>query len=225
MSLPPNRVAPQRIVPEQIAIHRLFATPLAQIAYPAANRLNDMLKEEIARHRVEDPAGVRHSNSGGWQSSPDFNTWDGEGAMALTAYATELASALTAVYHPEYGLVVPEFEWKVNAWANVNNAGDSNAQHAHPGAFWSGVYWVDDGRDDGQEAGGDLQFLDPRGVMPSLYNPELKIRVAGCLSAGLTTSIAAESGTLVMFPSWLLHSVTAFTGSRPRISVAFNFSA
>jgi uncharacterized protein (TIGR02466 family) len=215
---------PKLVVPEQIKIHRLFATPLAQIAHPAAERLNQALKEEIDRNRADNPAGVRHSNSGGWQSSADFNAWGGEGSMALTAYATELAYALTAVYHPEHGLVVPEFEWKINAWANVNNAGDSNAQHAHPGAFWSGVYWVDDGCDDGQEAGGELQFLDPRGVMPSLYNPELKIRIAGCLSAGLTTSIAPESGTLVMFPSWLLHSVSVFTGSRPRISVAFNFS-
>lgn len=216
---------PKLVAPEQIEIHRLFATPVAQIRHPAAERLNEALKEEIHRNRARNPAGVRHSNSGGWQSSADFNRWHGEGAMALTAFAKELACELTAVYHPEHGLVVPDFEWRINAWANVNQAGDSNAQHAHPGAFWSGVYWVDDGAEDGRIPGGELQFLDPRGVMPSLYNPELKIRIAGCLSAGLTTSIAPESGSLVMFPSWLLHSVSPFTGSRPRISVAFNFSA
>ncbi len=215
---------PKLVAPENIKIHRLFVTPVAQIMHPAAELLNEVLKEEINQNKAQNPTGVRHSNSGGWQSSADFNHWHGEGAMALTSFAKDLAYELTAVYHPQHGLVVPEFEWTINAWANVNTAGDSNAQHAHPGAFWSGVYWVDDGSGDGQDAGGELQFLDPRGVMPSLYNPELKIRIAGCLSAGLTTSIAPESGSLVMFPSWLLHSVNLFTGSRPRISVAFNFS-
>ncbi|WP_409348109.1 putative 2OG-Fe(II) oxygenase [Pseudomonas sp. RIT778] len=28
-----------------------------------------------------------------------------------------------------------------------------------------------------------------------------------------------------MFPSWLMHSVRRFEGTRPRISIAFNFGA
>ena len=30
-------------------------------------------------------------------------------------------------------------------WANINRKGEGNAFHSHPGAFWSGVYYVDDG--------------------------------------------------------------------------------
>ncbi|AMS22228.1 hypothetical protein AYK59_19645 [Pseudomonas synxantha] len=43
------------------------------------------------------------------------------------------------------------------------------------------------------------------------------------LTAGFSSTCAAASGTFVMFPSWLMHSVRRFEGSRPRISIAFNF--
>lgn len=224
-SVPPPSV-PKLLNPQDIRIQRLFVTPLALVDHPAAAELNEALKAEIAQRRTEDNLGVRHSNLGGWQSAADFTEWTGAGATALTAFARELAYELTAVQHPAHGLVLPEFDWKINAWANVNHSGDANALHAHPGAFWSGVYWVDDGHsDEAQEAtGGELEFHDPRGVMPSMYNPELRMRVADCLSAGLTTAITPKSGTLVMFPSWLQHAVTRVNATRPRISIAFNFS-
>ncbi|NMP26718.1 hypothetical protein GW590_07575 [Rahnella sp. SAP-1] len=216
---------PKLLKPEEIKIHRFFVTPVAQVAHPAAEILNQVLKEEIAQNQAENSNGVRHSNEGGWQSTADFNQWPGEGAVALTAFAKELAYELTAVSHPEHGLVMPEFDWNINAWVNINYTGNANALHAHPGAFWSCVYWVDDGSSEEEpNVGGELQFRDPRGVLPSMYNPELKMRIEGCLSAGLTTSITPKSGSIAMFPSWLLHSVNLYTGTRPRISIAFNFS-
>ncbi|HEX9464048.1 MAG TPA: putative 2OG-Fe(II) oxygenase [Alphaproteobacteria bacterium] len=35
---------------------------------------------------------------------------------------------------------------------------------------------------------------------------------------------SARAGTMILFPAWLVHSVHTYTGDRPRISVAFNFS-
>ncbi|PLR30562.1 TIGR02466 family protein [Chimaeribacter arupi] len=226
MSSVPESAVPNLLNPQDIRIQRLFVTPLALVEHPAAEALNEALKAEIAQRQAEDNLGVRHSNVGGWQSAADFNEWPGMGARALTAFARALAYELTAVQHPEQGLVLPEFDWKINAWANVNRAGNANALHAHPGAFWSGVYWVDDGHSGEEETatGGELEFHDPRGVLPSMYNPELRMRIADCLSAGLTTAITPKSGTLVMFPSWLQHAVTRVTATRPRISIAFNFS-
>ncbi|WP_336886472.1 putative 2OG-Fe(II) oxygenase [Pseudomonas syringae] len=121
-------------------------------------------------------------------------------------------------------LIEPDFEWRHNAWVNVNEAGHGNALHGHPGAFWSGVYWVDDGgRHDDVSIGGDLEFPDPRGMMPSVYNPTLRMRIDGCLTAGYSTTITPCTGTLVMFPSWLMHLVQSYKGKRPRVSIAFNF--
>ena len=91
-------------------------------------------------------------------------------------------------------------------------------------AFWSAVYYVDDGGA-GPDDGGELFFHDPRGLMPAMHDPLLKFRIEGCVTAGYTESLRPEPGLLVVFPSWLLHGVDPFHGVRPRVSVAFNFGA
>lgn len=212
--------------PELINIRRLFATPLASLQYPDAVRLNAELKTLISCRMADDQGGARRSNDGGWQSASDFAQWGGEACDALVEFATQFATQLTAVHSDQYGLTEPGFAWKLNAWANVNEAGHSNALHGHPGAFWSGVYWVDaGGREEDPAVGGDLEFIDPRGMVASTYNPALRMRVEDCVTAGFSTTYAATSGTFIMFPSWLMHSVRRFEGARPRISIAFNFGA
>ncbi len=209
--------------PESIQIHKFFVTPVASIVHPQAETLNNQLREVIAK-RMEVDRGASHSNQGGWQSTADFTEWGGEAAQALLAFGRTFASQLTAVHSAEHGFVEPTFEWRHNAWANVNFAGDSNDLHGHPGAYWSGVYWVDDGgRQEDPAVGGDLEFPDPRGMMPSAYNPDLRMRIEGCLTAGFSTTVAPASGTFIMFPSWLMHSVRRYNGKRPRLSIAFNF--
>ncbi len=43
--------------------------------------------------------------------------------------------------------------------------GHGNEFHSHPGSFWSGVYYVDDGGIAADPAlGGELEFMDPRGA-------------------------------------------------------------
>lgn len=81
------------------------------------------------------------------------------------------------------------------------------------------------GREDDPTVGGDLEFADPRGMVASTYNPALRMRVEDCITAGFSSTCAASSGTFIMFPSWLMHSVRRFEGTRPRISIAFNFGA
>ncbi|PJK32736.1 hypothetical protein CWC48_24840 [Pseudomonas sp. S10E 269] len=213
-----------RLDPELITIRRLFATPLASVQYPDAQRLNAELRAIVAARRASDILGAQRSNDGGWQSADDFSQWGGEDCMALVQFATEFATQLTAVHHADLGFIEPGFEWKLNAWVNVNEAGHSNALHGHPGAFWSGVYWVDTGgREEDAAVGGDLEFIDPRGMIASTYNPSLRMRVEDCLTAGFSSTCVATSGTLVMFPSWLMHAVRRYDGTRPRISIAFNF--
>ncbi|WPP00639.1 TIGR02466 family protein [Pseudomonas sp. HR96] len=210
--------------PGDITIKKLFITPLAEVVHPQADTLNPALKAVIEARMQADQSGSQRSNEGGWQSTADFASWAGEPGQALLQFATALATQLTAQHSNERGLFEPEFAWQYNAWANVNEAGASNALHGHAGAYWSAVYWVDDGgRSDDPSVGGDLEFPDPRGMIASVYNPALRMRIEGCVAAGYSTTVAARSGTLIMFPSWLMHSVRRFDGKRPRISIAFNF--
>jgi uncharacterized protein (TIGR02466 family) len=207
----------------QIKINKLFATPVASLQHPDFQRLNAELRETIlAREATQ--ASTDHSNEGGWQSTDDFAQWAGDAGAELLAFAQELANQLSAVNSPEHGLIEAKLTWTCAAWANINRSGHGNGVHGHPGAYWSAVYWVDDGgRGDDDTWGGELEFVDPRGVMPTLLYPALRMRIEGCLTAGFMSKMAPTAGTLVMFPSWLLHSVKPHRGDRPRISIAFNF--
>jgi uncharacterized protein (TIGR02466 family) len=110
-------------------------------------------------------------------------------------------------------------------WANVNRSGHSNEVHSHPGAYWSGVYYVDDGGIGADPAlGGELEFLDPRGPLPVMNAPHLGFAGPGGLSAGASERVVPKPGLLVLFPSWLMHQVRPYRGNATRISVAFNLT-
>jgi uncharacterized protein (TIGR02466 family) len=145
----------------------------------------------------------------------------GAPARRLLDAARELATRLTS---DRAGKPV-RVGWKTNAWANVNRRGHGNEFHTHPGAYWSGTYYVDDGGIAADHAlGGAFEIQDPRGVAPAMYAPLLGFAVPGGQSAGASELIFPQSGQFLLFPSWLQHGVRPYLGDRMRISVAFNFS-
>jgi uncharacterized protein (TIGR02466 family) len=201
-------------------IRSYFATPVAVATLADAPSLNPELRRVILERESRE-AGVQHSNLGGWQSSWDFEDWGGAPARQLLDGARELATRLTS---DRSGKTV-RVSWKTNAWANVNRRGHGNEFHTHPGAYWSGTYYVDDGGIAADHAlGGAFEIQDPRGVAPAMYAPLLGFAVPGGQSAGASELIFPQSGQFVLFPSWLQHGVRPYLGDRTRISVAFNFS-
>jgi uncharacterized protein (TIGR02466 family) len=203
----------------QAEIRSYFATPVVLATLPDAAELNAELKR-IILERERQHRGVQHSNLGGWQSSWDFEAWGGQPAQRLLDAARELATRLTS---DRSGKAV-RIAWQTNAWANVNRRNHGNEFHTHPGAYWSGTYYVDDGGiGDDHALGGEFEIQDPRGVAPAMYAPRLGFALPGGQSAGASELIHPRSGQLVLFPSWLLHAVRPYHGDRERISVAFNF--
>lgn len=202
----------------------LFATPLL-VDEPFEDR-SDAISAlaETIRARAASDGGVKHSNLGGWQSTHDFLSWSGEEGAHLIRRAIALCNDSTLSFATGR-LQRDPLNWSVTAWANVNGPGDGNAAHVHPGAYWSGCFYADDGGIGGEEhIGGALEFTDPRGPLPLMYAPTVKFGLAGCVNAGLGEQFFPKTGQLVVFPSWLRHSVTPYHGTRKRISVAFNLS-
>ena len=200
----------------------LFPTPLVTARLVGCEALNAALIPTIlGRQAVE--RGVKVSNLDGWHSA-DFLPWCGPAGHAVLQAARQIVDRMTLAEEGDE-LVPAELAWRVSAWANVSIAGDGNRAHGHPGAFWSGIYWVDDGGAHADPGlGGMLELADPRGIMPEMSAPHLHFAVKDCLSAGRGEVLTPQAGTMILFPSWLIHSVTRFRGPRPRISVAFNFS-
>ena len=162
----------------------------------------------------------RLPTNGGWHSTRDFAEWSGPHGRDLVARAR---SAVTQLTRDRLGRPVKP-NWIVEAWANVNQPGSSNACHYHPGSFWSASYYVDDGHClDHPEYGGEFEMMDPRGPGPMMHAPMLKFAGDEGTSAGSAHTIRPRPGLLFVFPSFLLHSVRPYRGDALRISVALNF--
>jgi uncharacterized protein (TIGR02466 family) len=201
-----------------IAVKGLFATPVAAVELPDAAQLNAALVPLILERRRQ-MQSVQASNAGGWHSDRDLLDWGGEPASDIIAVAKGVANRLTADRSGQ--LVQPA--WVVQAWANVNGPGDSNICHYHPGSFWSGTYYVEDGGCAADPAlGGEFEMLDPRGPGPAMYAPTLKFAGEDGASVGSGETIRPRPGLLFLFPSWLYHQVRPYRGTGLRISIAFN---
>jgi uncharacterized protein (TIGR02466 family) len=204
----------------QAEVRSYFATPVVVATLPDAETLNrDLRRAILERERAGE--SVQHSNLGGWQSDWELESWGGPAAKRVLDAARDLATRMTA---DRAGRPV-KVAWKTNAWANVNRKGHGNEFHTHPGAYWSGTYYVDDGGiADDPALDGAFEMQDPRGVAPAMYAPLLAFAVAGGQSVGASELIYPRAGQLVLFPSWLSHAVRPYHGDRERISIAFNFS-
>lgn len=203
-------------------VRALFATPVIAQMWQEAPRWNARLKEAILARSGQD-RGVSKSNLHGWQSGADLDRWGGEAALALRDHAV----AWSREYAVDSLAGKREIEWVAEMWANVSKRGAANQTHAHPGSFWSMVYYVDDGYAGSPDKalGGELSFLDPRFPMVRMAAPDLRFRRDNGSVDNQEVWMRPRSGLVVMFPSWLMHSVRPYAGQGTRISIAINILA
>lgn len=201
----------------------LFDTPVIVDQMPDADALNADLKRIILDRRSADE-GMRISNVGGWHSDTQMLRWGGEPALALVKRVVAAADAFTVDIKAEGKA---RFRWLPEMWANVSQAGASNQFHTHPGAYWSAVYYVDDGYGGSEDdsLGGELILLDPRMPMIRMAAPDLRFRRPGQAPEDHQKWFRPKSGMIVIFPGGLSHAVQPYQGDRERISIAINLSA
>jgi uncharacterized protein (TIGR02466 family) len=98
-------------------------------------------------------------------------------------------------------------------WATVLANGAIHKTHSHPNNFLSGVYYVR------VHPGADtINFHDPRSQTRIIRPPVVE------LTAENTDQVVVRvtNGTLLMFPSYLEHSVDTNMSAEERISISFN---
>jgi uncharacterized protein (TIGR02466 family) len=195
-----------------------FSTPILLADVADAEAMNAELVDALLACEKEEPS-TSHDTLGGWQSTCDIDWWAGAGAARILAIGRTIANQASV---DRDGNPVA-IDWRWTMWANINRCGHGNELHAHPGSFWSGVYYVDDGGVfDDPSLGGELEILDPRGPVAAMHAPHLAFALPGGVSVGMKETVRPKTGRLVMFPAWLLHQVRPYRGSARRISIAFN---
>jgi uncharacterized protein (TIGR02466 family) len=200
----------------------LFETPVILEDFPHAAQANPDFSRRILQKRNES-AGVAISNVGGWHSSSDMAQWGGDFLLPLVERIVGLADRFTSDVR---GSTEPRFVWYPEVWANVSGSGASNSFHYHSGCVWSAVYYVADGyRTPDEDVGGELVLLDPRAPAVTMAAPDLRYRRPDGQVYTSEAKLRPRAGRIVMFPSWLMHSVRLYRGSATRISIAVNLSA
>ncbi len=191
----------------------IFASPLVAHVLSDGPELNEALKERIFAHQ-RNSDGESKTNVGGWHSQSGQLEFCGDVGAKLILCMYEMADEATRRVLMEHGHQPRPMRWTLQAWANVNKTGDFNRTHTHPGATWSGTYFVDPG-DPPSDAvhGTPLHLFDPCQGRANTFLPPL---------VPSSLLVRPEPGLMVLFPSYIPHTVFAHSGSRPRISIAFN---
>lgn len=95
-----------------------------------------------------------------------------------------------------------------SSWYHVTEKYGYHEIHSHPNCSWCGIFYV-------SGDSGDTKFHSP---IDSLYMDDGNsfIETMGVFKQ------SPEPGKLILFPSYLKHSVDEYTGNDKRITVAFN---
>ena len=190
---------------------KLFATPFFRFHFPEHAALNEALLAEGRAMMGREP-GVSKSNKGGWHSKGNLFGHSAAPIKMLNALATE--AVIDATSRVGAKVDPASLKLKLFAWMNVNPAGGFNAPHTHPGAHWSGVYYMSQ-PDVEKGNSGMIEFLDPRSDLPNwrlLDAPAFRIK----------KKLRPLPGDLILFPSYLLHWVYPNEAYGERVTVAFN---
>ncbi len=98
-------------------------------------------------------------------------------------------------------------------WANINASGASHAIHSHPNNFLSGIYYVHT-----HPRADSVNFHEPRPQTGIIRPPVTELTSQNTDQVVVTVS----DGMLLMFPSYLAHSVAPNESDKLRISISFN---
>ena len=187
-----------------------FSTPVWASKIDNYKETNEDIYGYIKMLQSADNSGIIKSNVKGWHSR-DFDLKSESPKKFINLISSEINN------------VINDMNWDINnqtikitnMWAIVNIGGASNSKHHHGNSALSAAYYVR-----APKNSGDIVFYDPRPA-PVFSHP--KANKPNNLNA-MVNSITPVEGGLVMFPSYLEHSVNANMSNEERIVISFNIS-
>lgn len=108
--------------------------------------------------------------------------------------------------------------WDVRGWANINRQGDYHSPHNHGWSYLSGTYYVrvpQQPPGEGAREPAAISFYDPRGA----------VNMLACEAEILSQHefrVRPSAGTLLLWNSFLNHSVHPNMAQVTRVSISFN---
>ena len=188
----------------------LFPTPVWTIQLENFSNINKEMYNFIKETQVKDRVGIKKSNNKGWHSK-DFNLQETGPQNFIKNISPSIEKVMTDMNWEKEKQSV-----KIsNMWAIINTGGSTNSKHQHGNSTISAAYYVR-----APENCGDIVFYDPRPA-PVFYYPRA---LGSNLLNAQVNSITPKEGALVLFPSYLDHSVNENLSSDERIVISFNIT-
>ena len=205
-------------VQKQFNLNRelFYATPIFYKDIEGSTELNKHLLKHLKQWKKRDEKGIVRSNSLGWHSAVDMHHRKEYKPLIKELFKMQEEIYEAEGYHPDTEAVCD------NMWGNINYKYSHNKNHVHPGAQWSGVYYIKC-----PPKCGHIWFTDPCGErhldMPIMADKQKKPT-----HYWREVHYQPIEGRLIMFPGWLTHEVAQnmcdLKGEDGwRVSVSFNF--
>ena len=191
-------------------MHLFFSTPIWTAKIDNYEEINFMMNNYINNLRERDPKGLIKSNLKGWHSR-NFDIKDDEPKNFIEAIKKNINKAINDM---GWDLTNQEVTLS-NMWAIINKKGAMNQKHSHSNSDLSAAYYVT-----AKEGCGDIVFYDPR--PGKVYKHPLSNK-PNLLNAD-NNGVKPEPGMLVLFPSYLEHSVNPNISDHERVVISFNIS-
>ena len=190
--------------------HRLFPVPVFEYRLENYKTLNPELEKYIYNLRENDSKGLKRSNAGGWHS--DF--FNIEKAPIIQKFINVKIKFIESLITDGLGWkFFPEKTNITNMWAIINPKNTFNIRHNHPNALLSAAYYVKS-----EKNSGAISFYDPKEA--KVMRKPIKEKFND-FSADVT-KIEPLEGNLLIFPSYLYHSVDENLSNSDRIVISFN---
>ena len=187
-----------------------FSTPIWTSIIPKHRKINEKMFTYIKSLQKKDRFGINRSNLLGWHSK-NFDLELEQLRFFVNSISPQLNSVLA-----DMGWDIKNQEVKITGmWAIINNKNSSNAMHIHSNNYISAAYYVK-----APKNCGDLVFYDPRFAATYRYP---KISKTNKLNSNMI-SFQPKEGMLVLFPSYLQHSVNVNKTDEERIVISFNIN-
>lgn len=177
------------------------------IAIDDLNINNKEIVDRCYELRNTDPNGRIISNVGGWQSNNIDLKWFPELYSEVSKRLQEL--------HYYFEFKDQQVTKITDAWININEPMNYNAPHDHGGGLFSGAYYVN-----AEDDMGDITFITPIGAHTFCISGNL-VKTFNPFNSNVQT-VKPKTGTLVLFPSWLVHYTGPNLSNKNRISISFN---
>ena len=209
----------------RMKIKHYFTSPILYEetdAHALCDQLNTLILNHVdEKNRIERPPQAAHPDL--FESNFDFLNWTQPEVQQLKSLMLKYLLSFLQEVNQFSKEQLSRLRFNYESWFHVAQNGGYFQTHTHPNHSWSMVFCINPGDEEPENdfEAGKMLILDPRMNAAMCLDPANRDLKREYSFNGF--KLHYKKGTVLIFPSYLQHSVEPYRGKEPRITVAANF--